>query len=311
MSFPKLLCTLLTSFFLLLSTGVASAGEVEISFYRATLQRDEDQLLVKEAYSFTNSSQQALTPAGGGLWFNLPYEIDGKVTAVVSSGGNRTQTDLAAASDGSARRLLDTKLLPGRTSITLSYSAKYPGKLNFSPSFDYPVANLSVFVQPMDMGVEGSGAKRESSSVMAGFATYTLPALQQKGQIQLALSGGSASAPATAAAPPTVTPPAQEEKWQVMIKPNRFGEAQTRTLIFIFLGVVLGFGLVYALSSAGGLQEVKSSKSKLQVDLLHLEDRYVSGNLSRETFLEQRERLLKRTPPKAKNSRGRKPVGKA
>jgi len=309
-SFPKLVCTLSICSFLLLSIGVAAADEVEISFYRATLQRNDDQLLVKEAYSFTNSSDEELTPPNG-LSFELPYQIEGTVTAVVSSEGSRRQLKLPMASDGSTRRGLDTKLVPGRTSITLSYSAKYPGKLDFSPSFDYPVATLDVFVQPMDMVVEGSGAKRESSSVMAGFATYTLPALNQKGQIHLALSGGSAAPPPTAAAPPTVTPPAQEEKWQVMIKPNRFGESQSRILIFLFLGVVLGFGLLYALSFRGDPQRDQSAKSKRQVDLQHLEDRYVSGNLSREAFLEQRERLLKRNPPKAKGPAGRKPVGKA
>jgi len=310
-NFPKFVFICFASCLLSASTHAAMAGDVQISFYRATLQRDAEHLVVKEAYSFTNSSDRELPPEGGELRFLLPYEIEGQVAAVVSSEEGRRQLELPPSSEDPSVRLLATKLAPGRTSVTLSYSAKYPGKLEFSPSFPYPVASLSVFVQPMDMLVEGNGVKRESGSVMAGFATYTLPPLSKKGQIHLEVSGGSATPPATAETPPAVQPPTEEEKWKVMIKPNRFGEANTRILIFLAFGAILGFGLLYALSTDGDRGGEKSAKSKLQAELLHLEDRYISGNLSREAFLEQRERLVQRRSHKSKGSKGRKPVGKA
>lgn len=311
MSFPKLVIILFAFCLLSTSTQTALAGDVQISFYRATLQRDGEQLVVKEAYSFTNSSDRELTPAGGELRFELPYEIVGQVAAVVSSEGGRRQLMLPPSSQDPSVRLLTTKLAVGRTSVTLSYSVQYPGKLDFSPSFPYPVASLSIFVQPMDMLVEGNGATRESGSVMAGFATYTLPPLSQKAQIHLAVSGGSATPPPTAQAPPSVKPPTEEEKWKVMIKPNRFGAANARILIFLAFGAILGLGLLYALSSENDHGGEKSTKSKRQGELLHLEDRYVSGNLSREDFLQQRERLIQRRSHKTKGSKGRKPVGKA
>jgi hypothetical protein len=311
-SFPKFVFILAFGFSLLLtSTHTAVAAGVEISFYRATLQRDGERLVVKEAYSFSNSSDRELTPPGGELRFELPYEIEGQVTAVVSSEGGRRQMAVPPSGQDPSVRVLPTNLAPGRTSVTLSYTAKYPGKLEFSPSFAYPVSSLSVFVQPMDMLVEGDGAKRESGSVMAGFTTYTLPPLSQSGQVHLSVSGGSATPPATAAAPPAVTPPTEEEKWKVMIKPNRFGEAQTRIVIFLAFGAILGLGLLYALSSESGREEEQSAKSKRQGELLRLEDRFVSGNISREAFLEQRERLMQRRSHKTKGSKGRKPVGKA
>ncbi len=286
-------------FGLILIAGTAAAAKPRISVYQATLIRDGDHLTVKEAYSFENPQDTPETLEGGGLSFSLPETVHGDVQVTVNTSGERRVVSLTPDTKDPRRWILPGALAPGRTSVTISYAIHYDGQADFTPRFFYAADELRLYVRPPSLKVEGHSVHPQSESVLAGFSTYALDPLIGPSTITVHLSGGDETA---AAAPPSKPAPEQEE-WHVEIRPNRFSETQTRIIFFLMLTALLGLGLAYGNSRAGQVTERAHAIEQKRSRLHRLEDRLVTGNISREEFIRQRDVLLSRDVGKGKKKR--------
>ncbi len=285
----------------------AQGDAVRVGIYRVTLQRDAEHLVVREAYSFENGSDATITPPGGSLLFDLPHDIHGEIGVTVLSGGQRSEGQLVQDSTDSAIHGLELQLPPGRTTVTLSYNFHYGEETAFQPRFFYPMDRGQIFVQPADMHVHGS-VTQDASSPMQGFASWTLTPLTQPGQLDITLSGGSAAG--TTQQAPSMQRPSTQEEWRVSVQANRFARDQAPILIGLFLATTLGLGLLYGINSGRGAAQENAAQLKLTLEITRLEDRFVSGQIQREEFLKQRDRVLQSADGKSgKGSRKRQPVG--
>ena len=298
---------LLFSVFLLLAAASMSwaAPVLQISVYQATLSRDGDHLVVKEAYSFENPQNVAVTPATGGLLFSIPENIHGNLAVTVNAAGERREAALKSDPSDVSRWLLSGPLAPGRTSVTIAYALPYSGEIDFTRRFFYPTQNLRLFIRPENVTVEGAGVHRQENVVMTGFATYFLDPLPKASTVSIHLTGGVVETAPTPAQT-QMNPPVAEEEWHVQMRPNRFSEKNARIVFFLMLTVLLGLGLVYANGQSARIEQNQRNTGRKRSELYRLEDRFVTGHLSREEFLVQREQILAKTTAKAK----KRPSGK-
>jgi hypothetical protein len=303
----------LVAFLLSLQSGATVAQDgvrIRINVYRATMQRDAEHLVVREAYTFGNPTNAELTPPGGSLLFDLPHDIHGQVGVTVISGGKRGEGELLPDSTDPSLHRLQLVMGEGNTTVTLSYSLHYADETPFQPRFFYPVDKLQLYVQPEDMQVHGSGATRDAQSPLQGFASWSLSPMTEPGQLQLVLSGGSMMAATPPPEAPARVMPDPREEWKVALRPNRFAEGQTPVLLGLFMATLLGLGLLYGINSGRGASQEHAVRTKVVRDLTRLQDRFVSGQIGREEFLQQRERLLSSaSQTRDKAARKRQPVG--
>jgi len=285
--------------------GLAAAQAVTVGFWRATLQVDGEHLVVKEAFQFDNPGPALDAP----LIFHLPHEIHGEVSVTVRGDESRSEHVARPDPADAARRTVDVALPSGRSSVTLSYNMHYEDPQVFTARFDWPVQNLQLFVQPPTIEVSGGGAERQPTSVMPGFATWTLPPLSQPGALELTLGG--LSPVAQAPAPAVNRTPQQEERFRVDVRDNRFSQGGTRILVIVGLVVLLGLGLIYGLGSGEKITLAQAARLRQRGELYRLEDRFVSGQIDRETFVAQRDRLLQQQDRKTGKASKRQPAGKA
>jgi len=305
---------------LLLSMGVLAGGPgssvaapttstLRVTMYQATLQRSGDRLEVKEAYSFENPHTTEWTPPDGGLSFSLPAGLEDQPVVTVNTADGRRELSLTADPEAPGRWILPGALPAGRTSVTIGYSLAYPGQTVFAPRFFYPVDGLRLYVRPDDMQVEGRGVHRQEASVMPGFATYLLDPVAEPSTLELHLSGGLGQA--SSPTPQThVALPQPKEEWHIEIRPNRFSQRRARLLLFTILTALLALALVYGNSRAAGIGEQIRADGRRRSELLRLEDRFVTGHLSREAFIARRDEILsgeqgrrKRRPRTGKSAR--------
>jgi hypothetical protein len=289
---------------LLTAQGAVAQDGPTVTFWRATLQLDAEHLVVKEAFQFDNPAGPLPEP----MVFTLTHEIHGEVAVTVRGEDSRSEHVARPDEAVPGRYLVDTPLPAGRSSVTLSYAMHHEEPQVFVARFAYPVENLQLFVQPASIEVRGEGVERAPRSAMPGFATWTIPPLETAGSVELTLTGLSPTASAPA---PATTQPRPEERFRVEVRHNRFSEGGTRTLFLIGLVVLLGLGLLYGMGSGEKVTQAQAVRLKRRNDLYRLEDRFVSGQIDREAFLVQRDRLLEQQPGGKSRTGKRQPAGKA
>jgi hypothetical protein len=262
-------------------------SDIKVSVHDVLFQRNGDHMQATELLQFTNETDppRVITPEAQPIRVHIPHDIHGDVEASVGTGSMPLKVDLLET-DQPDIYTVDHALQPGDTRLVVRYLLSYENEtVAWSPTEIYPTEERRVLVSPPDVKVEAEGMIPSTDEAPKGFEVYVGLPLEAGQSWAVNLSGGSAQ---------SVDPHANEQGGpsdvqDVRVQPNRLDASRAWIfggLALIFL-CAIGFAATTAASSDDGAR-----KNPERDKLSRLADRYVSGEIDRQTFEAQRDRLL-------------------
>jgi len=270
---------------------------VNVSLYHVIFQRDHDQVTMMEFLEFTNNSSPpvAVWRDGGPITVELPVAVEGEAQVQVSTTSGMPLQQELLPTDEDHIFTIGQALKPGVTRVVIQSVADYSDStLQWSPTVHHPVALRSVLVSPDDVQVTGTGlAPSQEASPIPGYAVYEGGPLAAGEVFDVRLEGGSLQAADPHAgldmgehSPDDGHDHSRSQVQDVQVRENRL--TGMRPWIMGGLGVVLLLGLASSLQRPAGAVDAQRSHTR---QLARLEDRFLAGELDRQGFEAERDRL--------------------
>lgn len=271
-------------------------ASVHISLYHVIFQRQADVVTMMEFLEFTNDSDPpvAVWRDGGPITVEVPTAIDGEAQIQVSTTSGMPLRQELLATDEDGVYTIGQALKPGVTRVVIQTTADYADStLQWSPTIHHPVAIRSVLVSPDDVQVTGNGLRPSGeASPIPGYAVYEGGPLAAGEVFDVRLEGGSLHATDPHAGldmdghSPDDGHDHGAQVQDVQVRENRL--TTMRPWIMGGLGGVLLLGLVAGLQRPRSALDDQRDRSR---QLARLEDRFLAGELDRERFEAERDRL--------------------
>lgn len=269
-------------------------GAVEYARHHVIFRRDAEHMVVTELFEFDNRTDPPMTVATSALpmrfGFTNPTHGDPEISV---GSGDFPITMTAIATETNGVLAVERPLRPGTTRMIVRYLIEYaPAGTEWVNTMVYPAEDRRVLVNPSDVQVMVD-QMIPTDSPLEGYASYSGLPVAANTAWNVRLAGGSAVVADHdhAASPGQVT--------RIEVRPHRF--AGQRIMMMVVVAALLAFGLLLGISRKAPTAAETAAIDKKRLALSALADRYVTGELSREQFEKERDRLLASTSKSALN----------
>jgi len=269
---------------------------VDMARHHVIFRRDAEHMLVTELFEFENASDPPMTIVADALPMRFGFEnpTHGAPQASVGS-GEFPITLPVVETDAANVRAVERALRPGTTRMFVSYAIEYdPNGTDWVNTNVYGARDRRVLVAPPDVQVMVE-SMIPSESPMEGFAAYSGLPVEAGTEWSVRLAGGTAMAQGD-----PHDHGGTQQVARVEVRPHRF--ADQRIILMVLVGALLLFGLLFGASRRPTVATGGGGIDSKRLALSRLADRYVSGELTREQFEAERDRLLDSRNQKASHN---------
>ena len=270
---------------------------IELARHHVLFQREGEHIVVTELLEYSNATDPPRTIRAEARPMRLhlpPRDVHGEIEVSVGSGALPVRKELVDTGELEISGI-DAPLRPGITRAIVRYSLHDETPFHWHAKAVYAEQDRRVLVSPPDIQAEVAQMV-PTDSPLEGFAAWQGLPLPAGADWSVILSGGS-----KAAGTPTTA------VQRVEVVPNRLSEGALPIAIAMTATLLLGLLIGLRGTPAPVNVEVDAQRQKIS----RLADRYVSGEIDRETFERERDRILagKATKKKRRKEAGSRPTG--
>jgi len=274
--------------------------DVEYARHHVVFSRDAEHMVVTELFEFDNRTDPPMTIAASALpmRFGFVNPTHGEPEASVGSGDFPINMPVIRTEQDGVRAV-DRALRPGNTRMILRYLIEYdPAGTEWVNTTFYPAQDRRVLVRPADVQVMVD-QMIPTESALEGYATYAGLPIPAATEWSIRLSGGTALA---AGDGHDHAMGAGEQVVSVQVRAHRF--ADQRIMMMVVLAALFGFGLLVGITRRGPQSTLSAGGvDKQRMTLSRLADRYIAGEITREQFEHERDRVLGQKAKTSRNGR--------